>query len=93
MSHRWALLSAAVILSPLMGLFCHQVSTDMVCLGDCYERFRVSRCPWGFGPGGYQLVPNLALASGANCLGLCAGSYVVRLADPTCGATSDLWVT
>lgn len=30
-SHRWAPLSAAVILSPLMGLFYHQVSADMVC--------------------------------------------------------------
>lgn len=29
-SHRWAPLLAAVILSPLMGLFYHQVSANMV---------------------------------------------------------------
>lgn len=37
-SHRWAPLLAAVILSPLMGLFYHQVSANMVCFSvikDC----------------------------------------------------------
>lgn len=92
-SQGWALLSAAVILSPLMGLFCHQTSADMVCFGVCYQGFWVCGCTWGFGPWGHQLVPNLALASGANCLGLCAGSYVVCVADPPGGATSDLLET
>lgn len=34
-----------------------------------------------------------ALAAGAARLGLCAGSRVVCLADPTRGATSSLWAT
>ena len=45
---------------------------------------------WAFGP---PAAPDLALAAGAACLGLCAGSCVVCLADPTRGATSSLWVT
>ena len=93
MSHRWALLSAAVILLPLMGLFGHQISAAMVCFGVCYQGLWVSGCTWGFGPWGHLVVPNLALATETTCLGLCTGSYVVCLADPTCGATSDLWVT
>ena len=34
-SRGWAPLSAAVISSPLMGLFYHQVSADTVCFGVC----------------------------------------------------------
>lgn len=43
-SHRWAPLLAAVILSPLMGLFYHQVSANMVCFNVCYQRLWVFGC-------------------------------------------------
>ena len=36
-SRGWAPLSAAVVSSPLMGLFYHQVSADTVCFGVCHR--------------------------------------------------------
>lgn len=87
-SHRWAPLSSAVILSPKIGLFCHQVSADTVSFGVCRRGLWVSGCTRGSGPVGRQLAPGSAFAAGAACLGLCAGSCVVCLADPARGAAS-----
>lgn len=76
-SRRWGPLSAAVISSPLIGLFCHQVSADTVSLGVCDRGLWVSGRTRGSGLLGRQLVPGSALAAGAARLGLCAGSCVV----------------
>lgn len=76
-SRRWAPLSAAVISSPLIGLFCHQVSADTVSFGVCHRGLWVSGRTRGSGLLGRQLVPGSALAAGAARLGLCAGSCVV----------------
>ena len=76
-SRGWAPLSAAVISSPLMGLFYHQVSADTVSFGVCRRGLWVSRCTRGSEPSGRQLVPGSALAAGAARLGLCAGSRAV----------------
>lgn len=76
-SRRWAPLSTAVILSPEIGLFCHQVSADTVSFGVCHRGLWVSGCTRGSGPLGRQLAPDSAFAAGAARLGLCAGSCVV----------------
>ena len=78
-SHRWAPLSAAVILSPLMGLFYHQVSADMVCFSVLSKTGSLWMHIYGSRILGHQLVTDLALATEAIYGGLCASSSGVSV--------------